>query len=102
VFDLLVRPALKRWHGSDPGSWGLRVPLADTTWKKNWRMQAVPARLVAGADGGLAAELARPSPSGDPFSLLLGSCYALVPSDTARDQVDSIELSGGARGVDLP
>ena len=24
VFDLLVRPALKRWHGSDPGAWGAR------------------------------------------------------------------------------
>lgn len=102
VFDLLVRPALTRWHGGDPGSWGLRVPVGDTTWKKNWRMQAVPAQLVRGAEGRLSAVLAKPSPSGDPFSLLLGSCYALVPSDTARDQVDSIELSGGARGVDLP
>ena len=102
VFDLLVRPALKRWHGSDPGAWGARVALADTTWKKNWRMQAIPAALVAGEDGRLAARMAKPSPSGDPFSLLTGACYALVPPDTARDDVDSIELSGGARGVDLP
>jgi len=102
VFDLLVRPALKRWFGSDPGAWGMRVKVGDTTWKKNWRMQAVPAQLVPDGDGQLSAVLAKPSPSGDPFSLLLGSCYALVPSDTPRDGVDSIELSGGARGVDLP
>ena len=102
VFDLLVRPALKRWCGSDPGEWGVRVALGDTTWKKNWRMQAVPARLVRGPDGALVAELAKPSPSGDPFSLLDGTCYALVPPETARDDVDAIELSGGARGVDLP
>ena len=102
VFDLLVRPALKRWHGSDPGAWGARVALADTTWKKNWRMQAIPAALITGEDGRLAARMAKPSPSGDPFSLLTGACYALVPPDTARDDVDSIELSGGARGVDLP
>ena len=102
VFDLLVRPALKRWHGSDPGAWGTRASLGDTTWKKNWRMQAVPARLVAGADGVLTAELARPSPSGDPFSLLFGDCYALVPPETARDEVDAVDLSGGAAGVELP
>ena len=102
VFDLLVRPALKRFCGSDPGAWGTKVALGDTTWKKNWRMQAVPAQLVPGDDGGLVAQLAKPSPSGDPFSLLSGSCYALVPPETARDEVDAIELSGGARGVDLP
>jgi len=102
VFDLLVRPALKRWCGSDPGEWGTRVALGETRWKKNWRMQAVPAQLVRGADGAVTVELAKPSPSGDPFSLLDGSCYALVPPDTAREDVDAIELSGGARGVELP
>ena len=65
-------------------------------------MQAVAAQVVQGADGALTVELAKPSPSGDPFSLLDGSCYALVPPDTAREDVDAIELSGGARGVDLP
>ncbi|MEC8651300.1 MAG: gephyrin-like molybdotransferase Glp [Planctomycetota bacterium] len=102
VFDLLVRPAIKRWHGSDPGVWGARVDLGDTTWKKNWRMQAVPAELVAGEGGRVVARMAKPTPSGDPFSLLNGSCYALVPPDTAREDVETIELSGGSRGVDLP
>lgn len=102
VFDLLVRPAMTRWLGGDPGEWGVRVPLGDTTWKPNWRLQAVPARLVPDAAGNLAAEMARPSPSGDPFSLLFGSCYALIPSGKKRDECDSIELSGGSAGVELP
>ena len=102
VFDLLVRPMLKRWLGSDPGEWGTRVPLGDTTWKKNWRVQAVPARLVPDGDGSLVAELAKPSPSGDPFSLLLGTCYAMIPSEMSRDGCTSIELAGGTRPTELP
>lgn len=102
VFDLLVRPMLKRWLGSDPGEWGVRVPLGDTTWKKNWRLQAVPAQLVPDDDGNLVAKMAKPSPSGDPFSLLLGSCYALIPSDTPREDCASIELAGSTRPTELP
>ncbi|MFT4511806.1 MAG: molybdopterin molybdotransferase [Planctomycetota bacterium] len=102
VFDLLVRPMLKRWLGSDPGEWGIRVPLGDTTWKKNWRVQAVPAQLVPDASGSLVAELAKPSPSGDPFSLLLGSCYAVIPSETPREDCMSIELAGSTRPTELP
>jgi molybdopterin molybdotransferase len=102
VFDLLVRPMLKRWLGSDPGQWGTRVPLGDTTWKKNWRVQAVPARLVPDGDGSLVAELAKPSPSGDPFSLLLGTCYAMIPSEMSRDGCTSIELAGSTRPTELP
>jgi len=102
VFDLLVRPLLTKWLGGDPGEWGLRVPLGDTTWKKNWRLQAVPARLVAGADGRLCAELAKPSPSGDPFSLLRGSCYALIPPEQQRDDAVDVEVSGGSVGLELP
>jgi len=102
VFDLLVRPAMARWLGGDPGEWGMRVPLGDTTWKPNWRLQAVPARLVPDAAGNLTAEMAKPSPSGDPFSLLLGSCYALIPSGKKREECDSIELAGGSAGTELP
>ena len=102
VFDLLVRPLLTRWLGGDPGEWGARVPLGDTTWKRNWRLQAVPTRLVPGADGQLVAELAKPSPSGDPFSLLQGSCYALVPPEQLRADATSIELAGGSSGIELP
>lgn len=102
VFDLLVRPALKRWLGDDAGEWGARVPLGDTTWKPNWRMQAVPAQLVPDASGNLTVQLAKPSPSGDPFSLLLGSCYALIPSGAKRDECTTIALAGGSRGIELP
>lgn len=102
VFDLLVRPMLSRWLGGDPGEWGVNVPLGDTTWKKNWRLQAVPARLVPDGAGRLVAQLAKPSPSGDPFSLLLGSCYALIPSEARREDCTSVELAGGSRGTELP
>ena len=102
VFDLLVRPIITRWLGGDAGEWGVRVPLGQTTWKPNWRLQAVPARLLPDADGQLVAELAKPSPSGDPFSLLDGSCYALVPSQALRDGCQTIELAGSSRGPDLP
>ena len=102
VFDLLVRPAIKRWSGSDPGTWGTRVTLGDASWKTNWRAQAVRAELGRAADGSLCASLSGPSASGDPFSLLHGSCYALIPADQARADVDSIEVAGGSKGVDLP
>lgn len=102
VFDLLVRPALQRWLGGDAGEWGARVPLGDSTWKPNRRLQAVPAQLVPDAAGNLTAQLAKPSPSGDPFSLLLGSCYALIPSGAKRDACTTIELAGGSRGIELP
>ena len=63
---------------------------------------SVPARLLPDADGQLVAELAKQSPSGDPFSLLDGSCYALVPSKALRDGCQTIELAGSSRGPDLP
>ncbi len=102
VFDLLVRPMLSRWLGHQVGEWGVRLPLGDTTWKKNWRLQAVPAQLVPDAAGNLVAKLAKPSPSGDPFSLLFGSCYALIPSEAKREDCETIELAGGSRGPQLP
>lgn len=102
VFDLLVRPAMTQWLGGDPGEWRTKVPLGDTTWKPNWRLQAVPARLVPDSDGNLVAEMAKPSPSGDPFSLLLGSCYALIPSSTKREDVTSIEIAGSSSGTEMP
>lgn len=102
VFDLLVRPAIQRWSGSDPGTWGTRVTLGDAAWKTNRRAQAVRAELARAADGSLCAALSEPSASGDPFSLLSGSCYALIPAEQARAGVDSIEIAGGSKGVDLP
>lgn len=102
VFDLLVRPAIKRWYGSEPGAWGLRVKLGEADWKTNWRAQAVRAELGRAVDGSLCATLSKPSASGDPFSLLHGSCYALIAAGQARADVDSIEIAGGSKGVDLP
>jgi hypothetical protein len=65
-------------------------------------VQAVPARLVPDASGRLVAELAKPSPSGDPFSLLLGTCYALIPSETPREDCTSIDVAGSTRPTELP
>ncbi|HEB53603.1 MAG TPA: molybdopterin molybdenumtransferase MoeA, partial [bacterium] len=102
VFDLLVRPMLVRWLGGEAGDWGARAKLGDTGWKANWREQAVPARLLPGAGGELELVLAKPSPSGDPFSLLEADCYALVPPETARDAVTSVPVVGSATGMRLP
>ncbi|MFK7741893.1 MAG: gephyrin-like molybdotransferase Glp [Planctomycetota bacterium] len=108
VFDLLVRPMLTRWLGGDAGEWGTQVALAAATrWKPNWREQAVPARFVrdaaaAAATGALRVELAPPSPSGDPFSLLFGTGYALVPPEAKREDCRDIDIVGGSTGIELP
>jgi molybdopterin molybdotransferase len=99
VFDLLVRPLLRRWYGAPVGAWTAAVP-AMGGWQPNQRLQAIPARLGASA-AGLAAVVVRPSPSGDPFSLLGGDCYALVPPGLV-DGGGPIALAGGAAGVELP
>ena len=84
VFDLLVRPLLGWLSGeavAEP-----QMPLARVTgqpFRKNWRLQAVPATLRTGPDGQLQAELGSSKPSGDPFSLLGHAAYALIPPDTA-------------------
>jgi molybdopterin molybdotransferase len=101
VFDLLVRPLLTALAGGDPGQWTLRLPWTGAPWRPNARLQAVPARLVAG-DRGLAAELAPPSPSGDPFGLVRGGCYALIDPDLAPSPDATVLVVGGAAGVVLP
>ena len=77
VFDLLVRPLLQRLLGGEPRAWTAQAVLRGS-WKPNARLQATPVRLfVEGA--ALAAEVLPPSPSGDPFSLVYGDAYALLP-----------------------
>lgn len=102
VFDLLVRPLLVAWLGGDPGEWGLTAPLGDVGWRPNRRLQAVPATLRAGADGQLVAGLAPPTPSGDPFGLLGGSCYALVPPGQRPGEATTVQVVGGSTGIVLP
>lgn len=78
VFDLLVRPLLETWMGGAATSTA-SVRMAGAPAARNARQQAIPARLVA-REGCLEAELDVVRPSGDPFSLLRGQGYALIPA----------------------
>lgn len=101
VFDLLVRPLLLRLQGADPGEWTAAVDAAGSTWQPNARLQAVPAHLRATARGFVAA-LAPPSPSGDPFSLVHGTVYALVPPNQRPTDGTAVGIAGRSSGVLLP
>ncbi len=100
VFDLLVRPLLAALLGATPGEWQARVPHAGG-WQPNARLQAVPATLCAG-EHGLVAALAKPSPSGDPFGLVHGDCYALIAPDARAGDTPAVMVAGSSRGVRLP
>ncbi len=100
VFDLLVRPLLARLQGADPGEWNAAVAAANG-WLPNARMQAVPAQLRA-TERGFVAALAPPSPSGDPFSLVHGSVYALVSPNQRPDETRPVGIAGRSSGVLLP
>jgi molybdopterin molybdotransferase len=101
VFDLLVRPLLLALQGQVPGDLVARIRPVGAPWQPNARFQAVPARLCATADGVVAA-LAAPSPSGDPFRLVDGDAYVLVPGHARPDDTPLLGLAGGACGVQLP
>ena len=101
VFDLLVRPLLQRLVGAPVAAKFPELPVVGAPWQVNSRLQAVPAELVVGPSGGLAAELAPPQPSGDPFSLLRGSVYALIPP-AQPPGAGTVVVAGGSRGVFLP
>jgi len=101
VFDLLVRPLLVRLHGGDPGELVAQAPVQGAPWRRNTRLQAIPARLVGDASG-LAVALAPGSPSGDPFSLLGGGLYALVAGQVAHQPGAQVVVAGSVRGIVLP
>jgi molybdopterin molybdotransferase len=101
VFDLLVRPLLAVLQGAPPGEPTARVTAAGSAWHPNARLQAVPAALRAHATG-LAADLARPSPSGDPFGLVHGDCYALIAPDARAADAPAVTIAGRSSGVQLP
>lgn len=101
VFDLLVRPLLLALQGVPPAPWTAMLPVAGVPWQANSRLQAVPARLGATAQG-FVAELVRPSPSGDPFGLVDGSVYVLVPGQQPPVPGLPLGIVGGSGGVLLP
>lgn len=83
VFDLLVRPMLGWLCGAPRGEQPTALArVAGQPFRKNWRLQAVPARLHTDSAGQLVAELGSSKPSGDPFGLVGQSAYALIPPDT--------------------
>jgi molybdopterin molybdotransferase len=87
VFDLLVAPLLRRLLGLSALPMRTEAAPGGSAWKANRRLQAVPAMLEVLSGGLLQATLGKPSPSGDPFSLLGCDCYALLPPDTASSDM---------------
>ena len=102
VFDLLVRPLLLQLLGRDPGEQRGAAIVGGAPWRANSRLQAVPARLAPSPGGELVAELLPPSPSGDPFGLLLADGYALVPSLRRHGEQPTVPIAGSSAGVHLP
>jgi molybdenum cofactor synthesis domain-containing protein len=101
VFDLLVQPLLRQLLGERVDA-ALPVAVAGgTPWRTNARLQAVPVRLRAGAAGELRAELAPPSPSGDPFGLVGTDAYALVPPQQQHGDTVTIPVVLGSAGARL-
>lgn len=102
VFDLLVRPVLLALQGAAPPTTAVDLVAAGTPWLANSRLQAIPVRVRAEGDGRLAAELSSPSPSGDPFRLVDGDAYALIPGNVRWQPGATVRVVGGSGGVALP
>jgi molybdopterin molybdotransferase len=100
VFDLLVRPLLQRLLGGAPEP-PTAVARMQGSWKPNARMQATPVKLHH-RGGELVAEVLPPSPSGDPFGLVGGDAYALLPENRRPDELTHATVVGYAAGMPLP
>ncbi len=100
VFDLLVRPMLQRLLGQQPKAWSLQARLVGS-WRPNPRLQAVPVEL-GDRDGEFVARVLPPSPSGDPFSLVPGTAYALLPPGSSPESLGQARIVGYADGWRLP
>lgn len=98
VFDLLVRPMLLRLQGVVQKPWSATAVLRGE-FRENARLQATPAKLTV-EGGALVAELLPPSPSGDPFSLVGGSCYALLPAGKKPGELREATVVGYSCGTD--
>lgn len=99
VFDLLVRPLLRRLLGADARPWTAVAQLRGS-WKPNSRLQATPVRLVHDGDL-LIATVLPPSPSGDPFSLVGGDAYALLPPNSRTGDLLKATVVGYTEGHEL-
>jgi molybdopterin molybdotransferase len=102
MFDLLVAPLLERMLGRVPRESGARARLGGAPFRPNPRLQAAPARLGGDAEGVLRAELLPPSPSGDPFGLLGGDGYALLPPGATPADTRTAPVLPYAAGLRRP
>ncbi len=82
VFDLLAAPLLARLGGACEVPFGATAQLGGVAYRRNARLQAIPARASSDADGHLLAELQEARPSGDPFGLTAADGYVLIPGET--------------------
>jgi molybdopterin molybdotransferase len=80
VFDLLVAPLLQARAGARAPAAAAVAVLGGAPFRANARLQALPARLRVDGGGILRAVLSAERPSGDPFGMLDGDGYALVPA----------------------
>lgn len=102
VFDLLVRPLLLRMQGTEAPAWDVRARLSGARFRPNRRTQALPARLYADGDGNFVAEILPPRPSGDPFTLLPGTGYALIPPEHGPEQLEQAQVVFYGSGLQGP
>jgi molybdopterin molybdotransferase len=102
VFDLLVRPLLAALQGRAPGEWRAHAAAGGTPWQPNSRLQAIPAKLAIDEHGAAVAVLSTPSPSGDPFRLVDGDAFVLVPGHAQPTAGARVLLVGGSDGLELP
>ncbi len=91
TFHVFVRPLIRALGGADSESDGASsVRVAGAPFRKNWRAQAIPA--VVGEASDAVAELQTVRPSGDPFGLAVADGFAIIPADTAPEDVDRVEF----------
>lgn len=101
VFDLLVVPLLSRLVGADAPQW-LTARLIGPAFRRNSRLQAIPARFSTGPEATLTAELVPGRPSGDPFGLLAGDGYALIPADAGPEHTQLAQAAFYSSGWKAP
>jgi molybdopterin molybdotransferase len=97
VFDLLVRPLLHALLGA--GEAPYRAQRSGAMPKQNAREQAIPARLATDAQGHALAVLDQVRPSGDPFSLLAGDGYPLLPAGVDPQSLAQVAFVPYAAGA---
>ena len=94
TFELFVAPMLAALLGQvvEDDRRALHARLAGAIPASNARTQAIPARLLGGADGALHAVLGVVTASGDPFGLCGGDALAIVPAEVSLAAADLVRV----------